>query len=84
MRGSNGVDVYQGYSGGPGGQNRLPQPPQVPYHNNYGTQQAPFSDINSSSHTSYHTTTTTTTNPHYQPYPTQQDHYPPSSYQYGP
>ncbi|KAK1433249.1 hypothetical protein QVD17_10158 [Tagetes erecta] len=88
-----GVDAYQGY-GGLGGQNSLLNAT----YSNYGTQQVPFSDMNSS-HTSYHTTTTTTTtaaatatstatattttNPHQSPYPSHQGLYPESSYQYG-
>ncbi|PWA34273.1 K Homology domain-containing protein [Artemisia annua] len=76
---THGVDVYQGYTG-PGGQNHTLQPA---YHN-YGTQQGPFSDMNSSVHTSYHSTTTTTsTDPQHPPYPSQQGHYPETSYQYG-
>ncbi|XP_076921128.1 KH domain-containing protein At4g18375-like isoform X1 [Bidens hawaiensis] len=84
MLGSNaihGVNVYQGY-GGPAVQSH---PLTATYDHNYGTQQGPFSDMNSSSHTSYNTTTattaTTTTNPNHLPYPTQQVHYPESSYQ---
>ncbi|KAK9066913.1 hypothetical protein SSX86_014237 [Deinandra increscens subsp. villosa] len=81
MPGSNavhGVNVYQGY-GGPGGQNH---PLTATYNNNYGTQQGPFSDMNST-HTSYHTTTTTTTATAHPTYPPQQGHYPESSYPYG-
>nr|XP_043616535.1 KH domain-containing protein At4g18375-like [Erigeron canadensis] len=77
LNASHGADVYQGYTG-PGGQNR---PPQAPYHDNYGTQQGPFPDMNPS-HTSYNSTTTTTTSTH-PPYPPQQGHYPESAYQYG-
>lgn len=87
-----GVEAYQGY-GSLVGQNSLLNAT----YSNYGTQQVPFSDMNSS-HTSYHTTTTAadvtstatatatatiTTNPHQSPYPPHQGHYPESSYQYG-
>ncbi|KAJ0526471.1 putative K domain-containing protein [Helianthus annuus] len=84
-----GVNVYQGY-GGSSVQNH----PLNPTYNNYGTQLGPFSDMNSSSHTSYPTTTPTATiaaaaaaaaitNLHQPPYPPQQGSYPESSYQYG-
>ena len=85
-----GVEAYQGYITS-GGQNRPPA--QATYLDNYGTQQGPFSDMNSSTHTSYHNTNTTTgTSTIPQPYPTQppqtqtqpqQGHYPEGSYQYG-
>lgn len=83
---AHGVEGYQGYIGG---QNRGPA--QASYLDTYGTQQGPFSDINSSTHTSYHNTNTSTgtgtsTNPPYLPQAQaqpQQGHYPEGSYQYG-
>ncbi|KAJ0753875.1 putative K domain-containing protein [Helianthus annuus] len=77
-----GVNVYQGY-GGSSVQNH----PLNATYNNYGTQLGPFSDMNSSSHTSYPTTTPTATiaaaaaaaaitNLHQPPYPPQQGSYP--------